>query len=311
MSHPKPGPILATLALFAISGCTDANPRNIARIAADTATSDSLRALAYEGVNNRRIPNYATAINLSSDDARVLRVAYGIEDPHRLYVSDSTEEGLLKYDTQVKRCADCYVNSYRVGYVSIRRVGESWEQAERRVRRARARAFSGSRNWESKSLSDLDPDVRVLSQRMLHDARSAGFNLRVIATYRSPIREAFLMAKGGGRTHTLTSNHSYGRALDIVVDDGRLSHARTRRDWISFRRWVTHYRTPTDESFRILGKLDETWDWPHVELPSSEIGFSTIEKAVRRGRACLMQGATVPCNFQPHLPAHISRELIQ
>jgi len=311
MSHPKPGPILATLALFAISGCTDANLGSRANVAAVTATSDSLRALAYEGVNNRRIPNYATAINLSSDDARVLRVAYGIEDPHRLYVSDSTEEGILKYDTQVKRCADCYVNSYRVGYASIRRFGESWEQAERRVRGAHAGAFRGSGNWESNALADLDPDVRVLSQRMLLDARSAGFNLRVIATYRSPIREAFLMAEGGGQTHTLTSNHSYGRALDIVVDDGRLSHARTRRDWISFRRWVTHYRTPTDESFRILGKLDKTWDWPHVELPSSEIGFSTIEKAVRRGRACLMQGATVPCNFQPHLPAHISRELIQ
>ena len=40
------------------------------------------------------------------------------------------------------------------------------------------------------------------------------------ATYRSPLREACLLAEGKGRAHTLTSNHSYGGALDIVNDDG-------------------------------------------------------------------------------------------
>lgn len=48
---------------------------------------------------------------------------------------------------------------------------------------------------------------------MLRDARAAGFRIEVTATHRSPLQEAFLMAKGGGRTHTLTSNHSYGHAL--------------------------------------------------------------------------------------------------
>ena len=42
----------------------------------------------------------------------------------------------------------------------------------------------------------------------------------VTATHRSPLREAFLLAGREGRAHTLTSNHSYGGALDIVVVDG-------------------------------------------------------------------------------------------
>ena len=279
--------------------------------APDTAPNDSSDSGAYEGVDSRGIPHYATTVLLSSGDALVLRRAYGIEDPHRLYVSDSTEEGLLKYDTQVKRCITCVVNSYRVGYVSVRRVGESWEAAERRVRSTPAHVFTGGANPASQSTDDLDPDVRPLAEGMLRDARAAGFHLAVTATYRSPLREAFLMAEGAGRTHTLTSNHSYGRALDIVVDDGNRARPRTKRDWIAFRQWVIRYRTPTGESFRILGRVDHTWDWPHVELPSSTIGFGTIEAAIARGKACLASDATRPCNFPPHLPASLSHALVQ
>jgi hypothetical protein len=276
----------------------------------DTLTSDNVDAAAYEGVDARGIPHYAT-VAISSADSLALWRAYGIEDPHRLYVSDSTEEGILKYDTQRKRCLTCYVNSYRVGYVSVRRAGESWEQTERRVRATPARAFTGNANPSSTSTTDLDPDVRPLVNAMLVAANAAGFRLHVTATYRSPLREAFLMAQGRGGTHTLTSNHSYGRALDIVVDDGNTSNRRTREHWIAFRRWVTHYRAPTGESFRVLGRLDHTWDWAHVELPSSTIGFDTIDEAIVRARACLAQNATIPCNFPPHLPAYLDRSLVQ
>jgi hypothetical protein len=137
---------------------------------------------------------------------------------------------------------------------------------------------------------------------MLRDARAAGFRLRVTATYRSPLREAYVMSEGRGRTHTLTSSHSYGRALDVVIDDGRLAHTRTRSDWVAFREWVTHYETGTSESFRVLGRADDTWDWAHVELPSSQIGFASIDEALSRGRACLAADAKMPCNFLPHLP---------
>ena len=277
----------------------------------DTLPRDSTDVGLYEGVDSRGIPHYATALSLSTDEAQVLRRAYGIEDPHRLYVSDSTDEGLLKYDTQVKRCATCYVNSYRVGYVSVRRRGESWEEAEHRVRSTPARTFTGSANPASTSTADLDPDVRSLASRMLRDARAAGFHIDVTATYRSPLREAFLMAEGAGRTHTLTSNHSYGRALDIVVGDGNLRRPKTRRDWIACRQWVTRYHTPTGESFRIIGRAERSWDWPHVELPAADIGFRSIEAAVARGRECLKADATRPCNFPPHLPPYLSHALVQ
>ena len=277
----------------------------------DTLPSDSGQAAPYEGVDARGIPHYATAIAVSADDAALLRRAYGVEDPHRLYVSDSTEEGILKYDTQVKRCPSCYVNSYRVGYVSVRRPGETWEQAERRVRATPAHTFTGSTNPESRSTADLDPDVRPLTETMLRDARAAGFRLHVTATYRSPLREAFLMAEGAGRTHTLTSNHSYGRALDVVIDDGNRGRPQTKRNWISFRRWVIRYRTASGQTFRILGTVERTWDWPHVELPSSTIGFDTIDEALARARACGTPGPLVTCNFPPHLPLYLSHGLVQ
>src|SRR5262245_50417098 len=40
-----------------------------------------------EGHNSEGIPNYATR-EFSIDDSLILRRAFGIEDPHRLYVSD-------------------------------------------------------------------------------------------------------------------------------------------------------------------------------------------------------------------------------
>ena len=70
-----------------------------------------------------------------------------------------TEDGLLKYDTQVKRCPTCYVNSYRVGFISIRRPVESWEELERRVHTMRRADFPAWARIPSTSTQDLDPDV--------------------------------------------------------------------------------------------------------------------------------------------------------
>jgi hypothetical protein len=249
----------------------------------------------YTGTNARGIPHYARRA-FTNEERRLLRAAYGIEEPHRLYVSDSTEGGLLKYDTRAKRCRSCYVNSYRVGFTSVRRAGESWEQAERRVRAMRRRDFpSSARASSNRSTADLDPIIRADVERMLADARRAGFAVRVVATYRSPEHEAYLMAMGGGRTHTLTSLHSYGRAIDIVIADGNIKRRRTRQAWIAFRRWVTSY---DGDKFRILGTPERTWDWRHVEMPTSSVGFRTIEEALERARRC--DGAD--CDFQPRLP---------
>jgi hypothetical protein len=289
----------------AVADTPSASPGLLARFAnAVGLRRESVDPSSYEGHDEHDIPHYATQ-DFSRDDADILRRAYGIEDPHRLYVSDSTAEGLLKYDTQIKRCRTCYVNSYRIGFVSVRRPGESWDQTERRVRATPAREFAGHAHPASSSVADMDVEVRPLAEAMLSDARAAGFHVRVVATYRSPEREAALMAEGGGRTHTLTSPHTYGRALDVVVDDGSLSRASTRQDWIAFRRWVTTHKLANGESFRILGTVGQTWDWPHLELATERLGFRTTDDAVARGRACLSPGATVTCDFVPNLPERL------
>jgi hypothetical protein len=102
----------------------------------------------------------------------------------------------------------------------------------------------------------------------------------------------------GGSTHTLTSLHAYGRAIDVLVGDGNPRHLRTRERWIAFRRWVTAYR---GGEFRILGTPEQTWDWPHVEVPNPDVGFRDIDAALERARECREPGATTPCDFVPRL----------
>ena len=254
----------------------------------------------YTGVDARGIPHYLRR-RLSAEERRLLRRAYGIEDPSRLYLSDSSADRLLKYDTRVKRCARCYVNSYRIGFISTRRPGESWNQLERRVRKIAPGRFSIADRTPERSTALLDPAIRGDVEQMLLAARRAGFAIRVRETYRSPNAEAYLMARGNGRTHTLTSLHSYGRALDIVVADGVLRHQQTRRRWAAFRRWVIGY---SGDEFRIIGRADRSWDWPHVEVPSADVGFRTVDAALARARLCLGHSARIRCDFAPQLLPH-------
>jgi Bacterial protein of unknown function (DUF882) len=271
------------------SGCgKDANAGAISDQALSARTKQSSTA-NYSGTDFRGIPRYVNR-TFTSEERAILRQAFGVVSPSHIYLSDSTNDGALKYDPEVKTCSWCYVDSFRLGYISVRSPGESWDDLERRVHRMR----------RSSSLSSLDPDIQDEVREMLDAARRSGFDLHVVTTYRSPQFEALLMAEGHGRTFTLTSLHSYGRAIDItVVGDGNLHHRPTRIEWIAFRRWVTHYRG-TD--FRVLGTPDHTWDWTHVEVPSDKIGFRSIEQALAAGKACLSGGARGLCLFAPHLP---------
>ena len=255
-------------------------------------------ALSYSGTDARGIPHYLTR-PLSNEAQRILRQAYGVVSPSHLYISDSTLDGVLKYDPETKPCASCYVNSYRIGFVSIRRPRESWDELQGRVRALHRSSFSPSSLVASSSVSAMDPDVQAEVTQMLDAARSAGFQLRVLSTYRSPEQEAILMAEGGGRTHTLTSLHSYGRAVDVSIGDGNLNNSSTRRSWIAFRRWVTRFH---GSDFRILGTPDRSWDWAHVELPSERIGFRSVDQAIASGRVCLAHPTASACEFLPHLP---------
>jgi hypothetical protein len=252
----------------------------------------------YSGTDARGIPHYL-ARPVSEDGRRILRKAFGVVSASHLYLSDSTPGGLLKYDPELKPCLTCYVNSYRIGYVSIRRSGESWDDLQRRVRLLHRTSFPPSSLITSSSVSAMDPDVQTEVRQMLDAARGAGFRLSVVSTYRSPEQEAVLMAEGRGRTHTLTSLHSYGRAIDVSVGDGNLGNPSTRRSWIAFRRWVTGFR---GNDFRVLGTPDRSWDWAHVELPNARIGFRTVDDAINTGRACLARSSMNTCEFPPHLP---------
>jgi hypothetical protein len=161
--------------------------------------------------------------------------------------------------------------------------------------------FPASALVTSNSVNTMDPDVQDEVRQMLEAARHAGFETHVVTTYRSPQQEALLMAKGKGRTHTLTSLHSYGRAIDVSIGDGNLGNRSTRRRWIAFRAWVTRFRG-TD--FRILGAPDHSWDWAHVELPSEKIGFRSVDAAVAAGRICARNPSPHACEFLPHLPGN-------
>jgi len=261
------------------------------------ATHSHTDVPSYSGTDARGIPHYL-ARPLSDEARRVLRQAYGVVSPSHLYLSDSTPYRVLKYDPEPKRCSICYVNSYRIGFISIRKPGESWDELERRVSTLGRGSFSPSSLVSSNSVSAMDPDVQDEVRQMVDAARGAGFRLRVVSTYRSPEQEGMLMAEGGGRTHTLTSLHSYGRAIDVSVGDGNLNNPSTRRSWIAFRRWVTGFH---GEKFHILGSPDRSWDWAHVELPSGRVGFHTVEDAIAAARACLARSAARACEFRPHL----------
>src|SRR5262249_17779015 len=104
-----------------------------------------------------------------------------IVNPHRLYVSDSTETGILKYDTEVKECRNCLVDSYDVGFMSVRRPGETWDAVEDRVKATRARRFTGGPHPMSRSTADLDPDARRCRRGRVQAARDCFVSFAIAA----------------------------------------------------------------------------------------------------------------------------------
>jgi hypothetical protein len=174
------------------------------------------------------------------------------------------------------------------------------------VHRLRRRDFPATALVESISLDLLDPDVKSQFEKMLIDGKAAGFSLQVVATYRSPEREAFLMSLGGNRTHTLTSMHSYGRAIDVAVNGGNIRRPKTRAAWIAFRKWLVDY---DHHEFRILGAVDHSWDWRHIEIRTDSIGFRSIDAALEAARRCTHAGAPADeCTFRPNLPTQLARD---
>ena len=209
----------------------------------------------YAGRDGDGIPRYIQR-PFSDEERRLLREHFGIEEPSRLYLSDTTTEAYLNYDTERDPGAGRLVRSYRVGAPSVRFPGETWEQLERRLATMRPADFPDSATVADTALASLDPDARPEFERMLATARRAGHQVKVAETHRTPERQAYLLVRGGG-----------------LVGDGNLKHKRTRAKWIAFRRWVTSYE---EGRFRLIGLPETSWDWPHVELPGP-MGYRSIE----------------------------------
>ena len=55
--------------------------------------------MSYAGRDAAGVPHYLTR-PFSPDEPELLRRRYGIENPSRLYLSDSTDNGHLNYDTE-------------------------------------------------------------------------------------------------------------------------------------------------------------------------------------------------------------------
>jgi hypothetical protein len=227
---------------------------------------------AYAGRDERGVPRYLDR-PFSREERRLLRKHFGIEEPGRLYLSDTTADAHLIYDTERDPGDERLVHSYRVGAASVRLPGESWEELERRLATMRRSDFPASARVADSSLASLDSAARPEFERMLAAARRAGHRLRVVETHRTAERQAYLVVAGGGLTFTATSMHSSGRAIDVQVGTGDPRHRRTRAKWIAFRRWLTAYE---GGRFQLLGTPEESWDWPHIELPGP-LGYRSIE----------------------------------
>ena len=223
----------------------------------------------------------------SPAERRLLLVQFGIEEPQRLYLSDTLPSATLTYDTDWDQGDKDVVGSHRVGAQSVRRPGESWEQLERRLADTSPLDFPLSTRKANASLSSLDSAVQPLMRRMLVAAREAGFRVRVTEARRTPERQAYLMTLNGHLTYTATSRHAEGYAVDMTVDDGDIRHASTREHWIAFRRWVA---TTQRGVFRIIGTPDQSWDWPHIEYVGRLPGFGSVEALLEAAHWCESEG---------------------
>ena len=241
---------------------------------------ESFARESYAGRDAAGVPNYVRRV-FSAEERRLMKERFGIEDPSRLYLSDSTPRAHLNYDTERDPGAGRLVRTYRVGAPSLRRAGETWEAFEARLRTMRPSDLPRSAAVANRSLAALDSVARPHFERLFADARRLGYRVRIVETYRAPERQAWLQVQGGGLTFTGTSHHTAGRAVDVVIGDGNLKSRRTRAQWTAFRRWVASY---DGGRFRLIGEPGRSWDWPHIELADGAQGFGSIEEMLEAAR---------------------------
>ena len=241
----------------------------------------------YAGRDVEGVPRYIQRA-FSDDERRLLREQFGIEEPARLYLSDTLPGASLTYDSDWDQGERHLVSSYRVGAPSVRQPGETWEALERRLAATSPASFPAATHQADRSLASLDSTVRPAFERLLVSPRRAGFRVRVTESRRSADRQAYLLTLDGHLTHTATSRHADGFAVDVVVDGGDLRNPVTRKHWIAFRRWVL---ATWSGEFRLIGAADRSWDWPHIEYVDGPPVFHSVEELLATARWCADTGA--------------------
>ncbi|GJG86203.1 hypothetical protein tb265_13840 [Gemmatimonadetes bacterium T265] len=246
---------------------------------------------------------------LAPEDRTLLRTVFGIDDVRRIYIPTTTPDDVLRYAAHAPGCPDgggpndgqpttrggaCRIVGVRIGLAAPRDPGETWDAFTGRVEHGGPRAWTSAGGRTAYAgLDALDPDARPAFERMIADARDAGFPVHVRETYRTPERQAAILARNDGRTTTLTSAHSLGRAVDISIGDGRVSRRSTHRTWVEFRRWVLGQQ---NGAFRLIGTPESTWDWPHIEYvgatSGAPLGYRTLDALVAAARACRAGAST-------------------
>jgi hypothetical protein len=268
--------LAATHARPAVAGRATARAVAAPIVASDTTTPSPTPDLPPDEYTGRDpvtgIPRYVTRA-FSAEERRLLRTHFGIDEPSRLY---RNEEGFVVYDSRRDTGPRDLVVTHRVGGRSARRAGESYAAFEARIRGKPAAYFGPDVRAAERRLDALVPEVRGAFRALLDEARRDGIPVTVVETYRSPERQAYLLARGGGLTYTATSNHSDGRAVDFRVGSGTLRDSRT----------LVRY-----EAFRALAAargfvLEDLWDPGHVVLPdpAAQPGFPTIEALLAAAR---------------------------
>jgi hypothetical protein len=251
-------------------------------LAAAEATTNWPR-LSYAGRDSLGVPHYITR-PFTSEERSLLARAFGVGDPGRLYLSDSTATAVVAWDLRADGGKEDLVYSFKVGLVSLRRPGESLAEFEERMQSTPGSAFPRSARVRDTALVLLDPTVRPLFEGLVAAARARGFDVRVAESYRSPARQGWLMSRADGRTFTATSLHAYGRAVDFVIGNGYGLTVENRREYVAFRRFALEYGRGR---LKLLGTPMDTWDWGHVEAPASWLGYHTVEEALAAAQKCV------------------------
>lgn len=146
-------------------------------------------------------------------------VTFGVLDESRVYAHPRS--GAPVVDTP-NRTQDGRVPTHRVDVPSGRAPNETWEAYEARVLAEPEEAFGPEVRQTIRDPALLEPETQGKLQALLMTAAAEGVQLHIAETLRTQRRQEWLFRQGRATpgapvTWTLTTNHSDGRAADLVA----------------------------------------------------------------------------------------------